>query len=488
MKPAMGQTYGGRYRLETRIAVGGMGEVWQAQDERILRKVAIKILKEEYLGDPGFIARFRSEAKSAALVEHEGIANVYDYGEDTGSAYLVMELVPGEALSRILEREKKLDQEKVLDIIAQTSRALAAAHARGLVHRDIKPGNLLITPDGQVKITDFGIARVGDQVPLTKTGQVMGTVQYLAPEQATGKTSTYATDLYSLGIVAYEALAGKRPFTGETQMAIAMAQINETPPALPESIDPRVQSLVMNCLAKKPNQRPESANSLAIRAEGLLREKRRSGGGPSTDQLDEVDEKTIAMQLADTAPIPKAPVVWPWLALIGLMVISVGVVVAAILSEPRQIVEPDPEPAQVEEVEEPSEPETSEPAEPQSAVIRYENVEGKAIAEVTSYLNNLGFTVNAVAGQVLDGDDPRVRTVYAATPLGNVTLGEEITVTYYVGDYSEDTNEIQDPVPEVDPEPTDPENPEEVTDPPADDSGEGNDDVTDAPAADETTN
>ncbi len=488
MKPAMGQTYGGRYRLETRIAVGGMGEVWQAQDERILRKVAIKILKEEYLGDPGFIARFRSEAKSAALVEHEGIANVYDYGEDTGSAYLVMELVPGEALSRILEREKKLDQEKVLDIIAQTSRALAAAHARGLVHRDIKPGNLLITPDGQVKITDFGIARVGDQVPLTKTGQVMGTVQYLAPEQATGKTSTYATDLYSLGIVAYEALAGKRPFTGETQMAIAMAQINETPPALPESIDPRVQSLVMNCLAKKPNQRPESANSLAIRAEGLLREKRRSGGGPSTDQLDEIDEKTIAMQLADTAPIPKAPVVWPWLALIGLMVISVGVVVAAILSEPSQIVEPDPEPAQVEEVEEPSEPETSEPAEPQSAVIRYENVEGKAIAEVTSYLNNLGFTVNAVAGQVLDGDDPRVRTVYAATPLGNVTLGEEITVTYYVGDYSEDTNEIQDPVPEVDPEPTDPENPEDVTDPPADDSGEGNDDVTDAPAADETTN
>ena len=488
MKPAMGQTYGGRYRLETRIAVGGMGEVWQAQDERILRKVAIKILKEEYLGDPGFIARFRSEAKSAALVEHEGIANVYDYGEDTGSAYLVMELVPGEALSRILEREKKLDQEKVLDIIAQTSRALAAAHARGLVHRDIKPGNLLITPDGQVKITDFGIARVGDQVPLTKTGQVMGTVQYLAPEQATGKTSTYATDLYSLGIVAYEALAGKRPFTGETQMAIAMAQINETPPALPESIDPRVQSLVMNCLAKKPNQRPESANSLAIRAEGLLREKRRSGGGPSTDQLDEVDEKTIAMQLADTAPIPKAPVVWPWLALIGLMVISVGVVVAAILSEPRQIVEPDPEPTQVEEVVEPSEPETSEPAEPQSAVIRYENVEGKAIAEVTSYLNNLGFTVNAVAGQVLDGDDPRVRTVYAATPLGNVTLGEEITVTYYVGDYSEDTNEIQDPVPEVDPEPTDPENPEDVTDPPADEPEEGNDDVTDAPAADETTN
>ena len=485
MKPEMGQLYGGRYRLETRIAVGGMGEVWQAQDERIMRKVAIKILKEEYLGDPGFIARFRSEAKSAALVEHEGIANVYDYGEDTGSAYLVMELVPGQALSRILEREKKLDQEKVLDIIAQTSRALAAAHQRGLVHRDIKPGNLLITPDGQVKITDFGIARVGDQVPLTKTGQVMGTVQYLAPEQATGKTSTYATDLYSLGIVAYEALAGKRPFSGETQMAIAMAQINETPPALPENVDPRVQSLVMNCLAKKPNQRPESANSLAIRSEGLLREKRRnaSGSDPSTDPLNEIEEKTIAMQLADTAPIPKAPVVWPWLAFIGLMLVSVAVVVAAIFSEPREVIEqePDPEPTPVEQVEPEPEPEA---VVPDSVVIRYEDVEGRSIAEVTSYLNDLGFSVNAVAGQVLDGEDPRVRTVYSATPLGNIPIGEEITVSYYVGDYSDETNEIQEP---VEPLP-DEENPDEQTDGEPQPGDVGNEDINDAPAADESTN
>ena len=484
MKPEMGQLYGGRYRLETRIAVGGMGEVWQAQDERIMRKVAIKILKEEYLGDPGFIARFRSEAKSAALVEHEGIANVYDYGEDTGSAYLVMELVPGQALSRILEREKKLDQEKVLDIMAQTSRALAAAHQRGLVHRDIKPGNLLITPEGQVKITDFGIARVGDQVPLTKTGQVMGTVQYLAPEQATGKTSTYATDLYSLGIVAYEALTGKRPFTGETQMAIAMAQINETPPALPEEIDPRVQSLVMNCLAKKPNQRPESANSLAIRSEGLLREKRRTstGTGPSTDPLDEIEEKTIALQLADTAPIPKAPVVWPWLAFIGLMVVSVSVVLAAIFSEPREIIEPEPEPepAPVEQVDPEPEPEV---VVPDTVVIRYEDVEGRSIAEVTSYLNNLGFSVNAVAGQVLDGEDPRVRTVYSATPLGNIPVGEEITVSYYVGDYSDETNEIQEPVEPV----PDEDNPDETTEGEPGDGDVGNEDINDAPAADETT-
>ena len=317
MKPAVGQLYGDRYRLQLRIAIGGMGEVWQAEDELILRQVAIKILKEEYVSDPLFIERFRSEAKSAALVEHEGIANVYDYGEDANAAYLVMELVPGESLSRIIEREKKLPDTRVLDIMAQTSRALGAAHARGLVHRDIKPGNLLITPEGKVKITDFGIARVGDQVPLTKTGQVMGTVQYLAPEQATGKPSTPATDLYSLGVVAYEALSGKRPFTGENQMAIAMAHINEMPQALPESIDPRVQNLVLSCLAKKPNQRPESANSLAIRAEALLREKK---GKPAVRSIKEVEDDPVTELITtDTAPLPKAPIVWPWVATLGLL-------------------------------------------------------------------------------------------------------------------------------------------------------------------------
>jgi serine/threonine protein kinase len=180
MRPTAGLTFGGRYELESRIAIGGMGEVWQATDQVIGRTVAIKILKDEYLGDPGFLERFRAEARHAALVNHEGIANVFDYGEEDGSAFLVMELVPGEALSSLLERENVLPADKVLDIVAQTAAALQAAHAAGLVHRDIKPGNLLITPDGRVKITDFGIARIADQVPLTATGQVMGTVQYLS--------------------------------------------------------------------------------------------------------------------------------------------------------------------------------------------------------------------------------------------------------------------------------------------------------------------
>ncbi|MEY4944601.1 MAG: hypothetical protein RL384_545 [Actinomycetota bacterium] len=436
MKPAVGQLYGDRYRLQLRIAIGGMGEVWQAEDELILRQVAIKILKEEYMGDPMFLERFRTEAKSAALVEHEGIANIFDYGEDAGSAYLVMELVPGESLSRLLEREKKLSEEKVLDIIAQTSRALGAAHSRGLVHRDIKPGNLLITPEGKVKITDFGIARVGDQVPLTKTGQVMGTVQYLAPEQATGKTSTPATDLYSLGVVAYEALAGKRPFTGENQMAIAMAHINEMPPALPETIDPRVQNLVLSCLAKKPSQRPESATSLAIRAEALLREKRKPGFRVNTSTDTSYIEQSVTEVIpTDTAPLPRAPIVWPWLATVGLLGITAIVVIVAILSEPDTDNLPTQSPTSSETT--PSEGATesavvSESPEATSELILRSEIIGENLSIVTARLAELGMRVNAIAGDEVPAGSPLARTVYAVSPTGNITIGSVIDVTYYV--------------------------------------------------------
>ena len=458
MKPSVGQLYGDRYRLQLRIAIGGMGEVWQAEDELILRQVAIKILKEEYLSDPNFLERFRSEARSAALVEHEGIANVYDYGEDTGAAYLVMELVPGESMSRLLEREKRLSEERVLDIMAQTSRALAAAHARGLVHRDIKPGNLLITPDSKVKITDFGIARVGDQVPLTKTGQVMGTVQYLAPEQATGKASTPATDLYSLGVVAYEALAGKRPFTGENQMAIAMAHINEMPPALPESIDPRVQNLVLSCLAKKPTQRPESATSLAIRAEALLREKRKGAPAPAPVSQASDSDPVTEVFTADTAPLPKAPIVWPWIATLLLLGVTAVVVIVAILSDNgASVVDPTPTPTQTQspsptQTSEP-EPEPTETEEPRKVLVLRSDIIGENLSTVTAKLTEQGFRVNAIPGELIPGDDPRVRTVYAVSPTGSITPGEVIDVTYYVGDFEDIPVEIPEPEPtETDPE------------------------------------
>lgn len=269
MRPTTGITLGGRFQLTTRIAIGGMGEVWKAKDLVLGRIVAIKVLKEEYTGDPGFLQRFRAEARHTALLNHVGIANVFDYGEEEGSAYLVMELVPGQPLSSIIEHEQVLSPDRTLSIIAQTARALAVAHAQGLVHRDVKPGNLLITPDGRVKVTDFGIARLADQVPLTQTGQVMGTAQYLAPEQATGQTATGSSDIYSLGVIGYECLSGHRPFSGESQIAIALAQVNDAPPPLSESLPAPVRALLMSMLAKDPKDRPANAIKLAEAAEAI---------------------------------------------------------------------------------------------------------------------------------------------------------------------------------------------------------------------------
>ncbi len=269
MRPTSGITLGGRFQLTTRIAIGGMGEVWKAKDLVLGRIVAIKVLKEEYTGDPGFLQRFRAEARHTALLNHVGIANVFDYGEEEGSAYLVMELVPGQPLSSIIEHEQVLSPDRTLSMIAQTARALAVAHAQGLVHRDIKPGNLLITPEGRVKVTDFGIARLADQVPLTQTGQVMGTAQYLAPEQATGQTATGASDIYSLGVIGYECLTGHRPFSGESQIAIALAQVNDAPPPLPDTLPRPVRALLMSMLAKDPKNRPADAIKLSEAAEAI---------------------------------------------------------------------------------------------------------------------------------------------------------------------------------------------------------------------------
>ncbi|MCY7286998.1 MAG: serine/threonine protein kinase, partial [Cryobacterium sp.] len=271
MRPLPGATLNNRYQLSSRVGVGGMGEVWEALDLLIGRTVAVKILKDEYVRALGILERFRTEARNAALANHDGIATVYDYGEEEDTAYLVMELVPGEALSEILKRESSLPSDRVLDIIAQTASALNAAHLAGLIHRDIKPGNLLITPDGRVKITDFGIARIIDQEPITEAGQVMGTVQYISPEQVSGLSASPATDIYSLGIVAYEALAGRRPFTGDSKVTIALAQVTATPPDLPAHVPEPVRNLVLACLAKNPLDRPAPAAMLARSAQELRR-------------------------------------------------------------------------------------------------------------------------------------------------------------------------------------------------------------------------
>ncbi len=254
-----------RYRLERRIATGGMGEVWSATDALLEREVAVKILKREYADDPTFRARFQSEARHAAALDHPNVASVLDFGElppDDGSStprpFLVMELVPGEPLS-VLLRGEPMPPATAADLVGQAGDAVAAAHAIGIVHRDIKPANLLVTPEGVVKITDFGIARAADAASLTATGQIVGTPQYLSPEQAAGKPATKASDVYALGVVLYEALAGRRPFDGDTPIATALKHLREEPPPLPDAVPEHLHYVVRTSLAKEPGDRFPSA-------------------------------------------------------------------------------------------------------------------------------------------------------------------------------------------------------------------------------------
>ncbi|MGH3632312.1 MAG: serine/threonine-protein kinase, partial [Sciscionella sp.] len=228
-----GQLLAQRYRLSRRIAVGGMGEVWEAADARLDRKVAVKILKSELSGDAEFLQRFRTEARTTASLNHPGIAAVHDYGETAAvaggasdTAYLVMELVPGEPLASIIARTGRCSGEFTMDLLEQAGNALQAAHQRGLVHRDVKPGNILVVPGEQgritVKITDFGIAKAADAAPVTRSGMVMGTAHYIAPEQALGYAAEPGSDVYSLAACGYECLAGVRPFRNENAVTVAM--------------------------------------------------------------------------------------------------------------------------------------------------------------------------------------------------------------------------------------------------------------------------
>ncbi len=277
-----GYLLAGRYRLTDRIAAGGMGEVWRGEDELLNRAVAVKLLPTGRAGDEAFLARFRAEARYSASLSHPGIARVYDYGESAefGGAYLIMELVKGEPLSAILARAGRLSADATLDIIGQAARALDAAHQAGIVHRDIKPGNLLVAAGGTTKITDFGIATAmaaAQASHLTETGMVMGTAMYVSPEQATGAPVDASSDIYSLGVVAYECLAGHVPFTATEPLAIAYAHKHAPVPPLPPDVPPPVADLVYDMLAKTPAGRPANVRVVADRAE-MLRDALAFGG------------------------------------------------------------------------------------------------------------------------------------------------------------------------------------------------------------------
>ncbi len=258
---------GGRYALEGLIATGGMGQVWRGRDTLLHRPVAVKLLRAEYSGDDTVRTRFRTEAQLAGRLTHRNIAALFDYGEEVGEdgvvcAHLVMELVDGEPLSALLARDGALPPDRVLDLVAQTAAGLAAAHAAGVVHRDVKPGNLLVGRDGVVRITDFGIAWSAGSMPLTRTGQVVGTAHYLSPEQAAGGKAGPASDVYALGMVAWECLAGCRAFDGENPVQIALMQIRDEPPPLPDTVPAPVRELVARMQVKDPAGRPADGAAL----------------------------------------------------------------------------------------------------------------------------------------------------------------------------------------------------------------------------------
>ena len=263
MNPEIGSTLSGRYTLTGRIAAGGMGEVWAATDTVLGRAVAVKLLHAFLSQESNFVERFRAEARHTASLHHPNIATVFDYGEDDGAAYLVMELVVGQPLNEIIAERAPMSAQETASILAQAATALEAAHQGGVVHRDIKPANILITPDGTVKLTDFGIARAIDAAPLTQTGQVLGTAQYLSPEQALGQSATASSDIYSLGVVGFEMLTGERPFDSGTVVATALAHVNQPPPPLPVTIPKGVRDVITAALAKDPADRPASAEAMA---------------------------------------------------------------------------------------------------------------------------------------------------------------------------------------------------------------------------------
>lgn len=254
-----------RYKLYERLGEGGMAEVFRAEDLRLGREVAVKILRPQYASEKSFLERFINEARSMAGFSHPNVVNVYDVGRDGQRYYIVMEYVPGEDLRQQLERNGSVPARQALDIARQMAQGIGYAHRKGLVHRDIKPGNILMTPLGEVKVADFGIAKAMASVGLTEPGIVWGTTAYLSPEQVRGEPATPASDVYAMGVVLYEMLAGKPPFQGEDRVSIALKHLRDEPPPFDEAVQMArgVEFLVRKALAKEPRERFANAEEMA---------------------------------------------------------------------------------------------------------------------------------------------------------------------------------------------------------------------------------
>ena len=336
----IGELFDGRYRIEKRIGTGGMADVFLARDESLGRQVAIKILAERYAQDEAFVERFRREATAAAGLSHPNIVSVYDRGQASGTSYIAMEYLNGPTLKDEITSRAPLPEAEVVNWATQALDALEFAHRQGVVHRDIKPHNMVLTDEGRLKVTDFGIARAANVVQMTEVGSIVGTAQYLSPEQARGLDVGPQSDLYSMGIVLYEMLTGELPFTGDSAVEIAMKQVSDPPPSIRKQnrlVSEGLEQVVMRALSKDPALRHHSARQMA---EELRRVSH--GGAVSSDTqmatrvLTGGAEAVQAYTGAQTSVIPPAGTkpperegprrsALPWLLVLVLLIVSAAV-------------------------------------------------------------------------------------------------------------------------------------------------------------------
>jgi eukaryotic-like serine/threonine-protein kinase len=455
-----------RYRLDERIATGGMGVVWRATDLRLNRSVAVKVLKHEYADDPQFRTRFETEARNAAALHHPGIAAVFDYSSmpggpgDAGTPYLVMELVDGQPLSTLLAQAKDagraLDPAVVRDLLTQAADALAVAHRAGIVHRDMKPANLLVTPERQLKITDFGIARAADDAQITRTGAVMGTPQYLSPEQARGNPSLPASDVYSLGVVGFESLTGRRPFEADSPVATALAHLQQPVPDLPADLPEDLRTIVRRALAKDPAERYADGAELAAALRGADVAPRRAAVPPVVPLPDATAVlPSTASQAPPVQPVPTPrldrPAAYagsappekrkgsPWPAvLLVLLLVAAAVVAAFLLLGGEDDEEPtaDDTPSRTRSAQSTAttEPTTSAPTTPTTTAAEEITVNagdyvGRDVADVERELQLLGLNVRLFE-DANPGDQPE-DIVTSVNPTGVLQENDTVDVHYW---------------------------------------------------------
>ncbi len=470
--------FGRRYRVTEKIGTGGMADVYKAVDEVLGRTVAVKVMHARYAADPSFAARFRQEAQAAANLVSPNIVNMYDWGAEGDTYYIVMEYVRGTDLKSIIEQKGALPSNKVAEIGAQVCSALAVAHGYDIVHRDIKPHNIMVQPDGSVKVMDFGIARAGNST-MTQTGSVLGTAHYVSPEQAQGKPLTGQSDLYSLGVVLYEAATGRLPFDADTPVAVALKQVNEQaapPSAIRPDINPALEAVILNAMQKNPATRYATADEmrrdlLAVAAgqpvsaaAGLAAAG--AAGAPA-------DHTAVMAPVGGPAPVrrpapPKKRPIWPWIVVaIVLVLAGFGVAWGMGLFGPRAATVPDVtgktrEQAQSEltaagfVVGSPINEEFSDtvkaglvvsqsPAPNSSAkegssvtlvlskgpnMQQVPNVIGMVEADAFKALQDAGFTPQALPAEY--NKDVESGTVFKQTPAGESTAPKGSTVTYVV--------------------------------------------------------